>query len=325
MISLAIFDFDGTCTQIPAAYAEYLERYRIGLARLISSFGKDELVHKDRASSLISNIEEDGGNESSDALASSDWAEALDEVRQSSPNAGWTLAGCPAAPAAADPYILAYEAAQLLLRRRGKENAPLPASIHHHAYERFPAPWRKEASQVFTRLLKSGVGIAIVSNSSSSYIERRLDDLFSDEPELRVQIAVYSDAGKFRICELPWDNSRPISNNARAVFDRLPAAENRLAPGRPTRPVYLRRGQYFESILCAMHDNLELLSRTIVCGDIWEMDLAMPAALGARVHLVERAAPFSAYSYERQAISDCGELGKTSADLSGLLSWLPSL
>ena len=52
------------------------------------------------------------------------------------------------------------------------------------------------------------------------------------------------------------------------------------------------------------------------------MDLAMPYALGAKVHLLDRAAPFDTYSYERQALVGYGDRGKTSADLSGLLDWL---
>ena len=49
------------------------------------------------------------------------------------------------------------------------------------------------------------------------------------------------------------------------------------------------------------------------------MDLAMPYELGAKVHLLDRAAPFETYCYERQALVAYGDRGKTSADLSGLL------
>jgi hypothetical protein len=52
------------------------------------------------------------------------------------------------------------------------------------------------------------------------------------------------------------------------------------------------------------------------------MDLAMPYALGAKVHLLDRAAPFETYTYERQALARYGDRGKMSPDLSGLLDWL---
>jgi hypothetical protein len=77
------------------------------------------------------------------------------------------------------------------------------------------------------------------------------------------------------------------------------------------RPVYLRRGAYFEA-LCATTFPME---QTLVCGDIWELDLALPAALGAQVHLIERAAPFATYRYERERLAK----GQSSPNLEALL------
>ena len=71
-----------------------------------------------------------------------------------------------------------------------------------------------------------------------------------------------------------------------------------------------------------MDGDFDVLTDTVFCGDTWEMDLAMPYALGANVHLLDRAAPFETYPYERQALAACGDRGKTSVDLSGLLAWL---
>src|SRR5207237_4506194 len=67
------------------------------------------------------------------------------------------------------------------------------------------------------------------------------------------------------------------------------------------RPIYLRRGAYFEAINRVLAGDLDELTQTVFCGDTWEMDLAMPYALGAKVHLLDRAAPFETYCYERQA------------------------
>jgi hypothetical protein len=52
------------------------------------------------------------------------------------------------------------------------------------------------------------------------------------------------------------------------------------------------------------------------------MDLAMPHALGANVHLLDRATPFNTYEYEKRAIETYGQRAKASDDLSGLLAWL---
>ena len=102
----------------------------------------------------------------------------------------------------------------------------------------------------------------------------------------------------------------------------MPAAFEEALLAGLKRPIYLRRGAYFEAIYSAFRGDLNLLTSAIFCGDIWEMDLAMPAALGAKVHLLSRAAPFDTYAYEMQALATCGNRGNTSADLSGLLAWL---
>jgi hypothetical protein len=194
-------------------------------------------------------------------------------------------------------------------------------------YGAAPAPWRPEALDTFATLIKRGLCLHFVSNSSTVVINRRLDELFTDHPALRGKVSVQSDAGKFRICELEWDEKlsqkSSLSSAARRRFEALPTAWSRSkfikAIG---RPVYLRRGAYFNTINGVLGGRLALLASTLFCGDIWEMDLAMPHALGANVHLLERAAPFKTYKYERQAIATYGRRAKMSVDLRGLLEWL---
>jgi hypothetical protein len=289
-IEHVILDFDGTCTQIPPIFEDYLERFRRGLV--------------------------DWGLEVSEP----DWRESQSIVREHSPKAGWTLGGCPAAPAAADPYILAYEASQLILRRRGK-SGPLPPSVNARAYTEAAAAWRDEAITTFSRLLEQGCRLHLVSNSSTAFISGHLRQLFGDQDRVPANLSVQGDAGKFRICELNWDDQGALSTKAKAKFAGLPAASGDKLPDRIERPIYLRRGAYFEAINRALSGDFDALERTLFCGDIWEMDLAMPHALGARVHLVTRAPPFDTYSYEKEAIAACGERGKTSSDLLGLLAW----
>jgi hypothetical protein len=284
-----ILDFDGTCTQIPPIFEAYLDLYRKGL------------------------------NEAGLSVTPSEWRDAQAIVRQHSPKAGWTVAECPSAPAAGDPYVLADEAARLILRRRCAKT-PVPP-VHAQAYEAARAPWRDEARDTFSRLGEHGVQLHFVSNSSSTFITQRLRDLFGDNSPVAAKISVQSDAGKFRICELNWDNKAAVSDEARRRFQALPVAygEN---PPETERPVYLRRGAYFEAINRVLDSDFDALTNTVFCGDTWEMDLAMPYALGAKVHLLDRAAPFETYAYERQALAGYGDRGKTSADLCGLLDWL---
>jgi len=286
-----ILDFDGTCTQIPPIFEAYLDLYCKGL------------------------------NESALSVTPSEWREAQAIVRQHSPKAGWMAGGCPSAPAAGDPYVLADEAARLILRRRGAKT-PVPPTIHAQAYEAALAPWREEARETFSQLVDHGIGLHFVSNSSTTFIGRRLHDLFGDGHPMTAKISVQSDAGKFRICELNWDDPAAVSVEAKRRFQSLPVAYGEKLLTETERPVYLRRGAYFEAINRVLDGDFDALTNTVFCGDTWEMDLAMPHALGAKIHLLDRAAPFETYAYERQALARYGNRGKMSPDLSGLLDWI---
>lgn len=289
-ISTLVLDFDGTCTQIPGIYRNYWEEYRNNLSVELGE------------------------------VTATEWDETLNAVRTQSPIAGWTLGGAQSAPAAADPYILAYEAAQFLYRKRklAKPDLPSPnlSAVHTHAYEKAPAPWRESAKEVFEQLLERGVTVSFISNSATSAIKQRLVELFGSASAAE-RIQVHGGAAKFLVQEPMWE-TRPTP--MLEIFRSFPA-EAKTTYTQLQRPIYLRRGSYFQAISKIVQDDREQLSRTLFCGDIWELDLALPAAFGARIHLLERAAPFSTYSYERSALADVGSRGRSSEDLDGLLPW----
>lgn len=290
-ITHVVLDFDGTCTQIPKIWQAYLDLYLKGLRELKFD------------------------------ISDAEWREANETVRKHSPKAGWTLVGCPAAPAAADPYIVADESVRLILRRRG-DHRTVPPDVNREAYIAAAAPWREEAGETFLRLIERGIKPFFVSNSSTAIITQRLEELEARYPGLKGKIKVQSDAGKFRICELNWENQDAIKLEARAKFEALPVAWTGDGAESVGRPLYLRRGSYFEAIYRVLGGDVGLIPGTIFCGDIWEMDLAMPYVLGGRVHLIDRAAPFDTYPFERRAAKAGGDRAKSSADLSGLLEWI---
>jgi hypothetical protein len=263
-----IFDFDGTCTQVDKVQAKFLDDYR-------RAIGADDKP----------------------------WEAAKAKIAKASPNAGWNLMNAPStAPAGADPYILAGEAAGLIFREK-KLEAP---NVFAKVYEQNTAPFRPEMHEVIEALLKKKVKVAFISNSDATKISNRIQDLFHKTPHKKDQIQVFGGAQKFLVKELLVDS--PVNAAQRAQFDQL-------APGVRiegiARPIYLRRGAYFEA-LCATQFPL---AETLVVGDIWELDLAMPAALGAHVHLIQRTAPFPTYAYELAQVAK----GATSANLKGLL------
>ena len=279
-----VFDFDGTCTDVPAVHQAYLEEYRRLLALEVAPCPHQE------------------------------WEHALEVVRGRSPQEGWMLGGAPSAPAAADPYILGGEAAAWLSRTR-RWTKPLPRDLHARAVVVGEAPFRPECARVLGEVAATGVAVHFISNSETATVSGRLDRLLAGDPTLRARIHVQGSAAKFAIREPPLDpalGTPPISPRLRAAFAALPGE----APRQLDRPIYLRRGAYLAALATLWGDDPAAPAATLVCGDIWELDLAMPAALGCAVHLIERGAPYQTYPYERAALARTLR-GGSSATLDG--------
>lgn len=287
-IKTLLLDFDGTCTDVPAIHQRFLD------ASFEYLWQKGWLTKRGA------------------------WDAALTAVTARSPEAGWTLGKTPSAPAAADPYILAGEAALYIARLEGR---PLPADLdaYGYAYGRAVAPFRPELRAVLRRADELGVEVQFISNSSTTKIAGRLMDLLADDPALEARIGKRGGAEKYVIAELPWDDAK-VSPEARRAFGAVPVATS--MPSGLQRPIYLRRGSYMRQLAEAWEGDPARAATTLVCGDIWELDLALPAALGCAVHLIERGAPYGTYDYEREATKAAG--GTISVDLNGLLSRLES-
>jgi len=88
---------------------------------------------------------------------------------------------------------------------------------------------------------------------------------------------VRGDANKFAVCG---------SATADARFESLP--ETVRWPGLD-RAIHLRRGRYFDVLRGLWDETGTGPDSTLVVGDGFELDLAMPAALGAHAQLVIRA------------------------------------
>ena len=290
-----ILDFDGTCTIISAIQKQFLKGFQMKL---------NEAYNYEFASDA-------------------EWLDAQSKVREVSPHAGWMLGGAPAAPAAADPFILADESAKFLLRKKNGK-IPVPSDAHSVIYSKYPAPWRDEALEIFKQLLNKGIKLHFISNSGTEKVKARVADLFTGIPE---NVTVTGNAAKFRICGLNWDNnfsedqSQKLPADIQKLFTDLPAEFEKSNCGDLKRPVYLQRGSYFEAIYNTLGEKIKDLSTSLFCGDICEMDLAMPYYMGGNIHLIEREEPFPIYAYEKNIISSCGTRAKMSPDLNGIMEW----
>lgn len=284
-IKTVVLDFDGTCTNIPAMHQKFLDASNKFLAKTGWTTEKD-------------------------------WNRALDAVRAASPDAGWMLGGAPSAPAAADPFILSGEAVAFLAREK-KLFPPYP-DTYNAAYPSAIAPLRPELKKVLAAIHAAKIAIHFVSNASTQKVEGRLDDLLADAPALRKAIKIQGDAGKFNIAEPAWDAKTPLPKKMQKIFDAVPTGASEV--GGLKRPIYLRRGSYFRALADIWGGDPAKMATTIVCGDIWELDLALPAYLGCQVHLIERGAPYDTCEYERKCLA--AAMGSFSNDLHGLLERL---
>lgn len=214
-----------------------------------------------------------------DSTLRREWQRALAVVADLPSSAAWMVDGRGVCPAAADPYLIANSVTQLLFseHRPGLAGAALTASVlevHRAAYQRVPPPFRPEARSLLEELCAGAFHVRVVTNSHTQAVAGMLDALSFTG---RRQVIVRGDAGKFSVCG---------SAAADARFESLPEVVDWQEMG---RAIHLRRGRYFDLLRATWDETGTDPESTLVVGDVFELDLAMPAALGTHVHLVTRA------------------------------------
>jgi phosphoglycolate phosphatase-like HAD superfamily hydrolase len=276
-IRCVVLDFDGTFTDVTAEGVPFVQHFR---RRLSEVLGRDVM---------------EGG-----------WAQVEHEVATSSEEHGWEVGGRIVAPALADPYLLANFVARRLCDRLGvlpdkAERAKLLDTLYREAYAQVGMAFKPEAKEVLEALLDTGLPVHVVTNAHTDTVEAKLTKL---APRGRERLRVSGDARKFLIEE-------PATTDS--VFTALPET-TQAAP--LVRPIHLRRGRYYEALRRIWSETDTSPETTLVAGDIYELDLAMPAALGASVQLVART---NTLEYERRAITALGSRGGMDPSLRAIL------
>lgn len=259
-VDCIILDFDGTFTDVESEAGPFLEAYRDELAQ---RFGNGLAADWDRTSAMI---------------------------QQNPDEYGWEYEGEIVAPSHADPYILALSTAQRLLDDAGlmleaAERSAFLEALFKSNYPKARSVFRPDAREVVEELLTTGKPVHVVTNSHTDAVQRKLDEL---DPKGRERLMVHGAAKKYVITE-------PSQPDAR--FEALPPSQELEGLH---RPVLLRRGKYFDVLKSVWGQHGLGPEQVIVCGDIYELDLALPAALGMAVQLVCRA---GTPQYERRAVA----------------------
>lgn len=235
-----------------------------------------------------------------------DWSVCLAQTAAESPEYGWVLGDLPAAaPADADPYIRCSMAAHKLLDRLGKlsdlaERGAILSAAYKQAYAHSAVVFRAGAREALDGLLARGIHVVVVTNSDTGHVAGKVDQL---QLKHRERVQVYGNAMKFHTGDVE-------------ALAQLPQTWQ--LPGLQ-RPLYCRRDRYHERLQSLWEQTDTSPAQTLVAGDIFELDLLLPALLGARVHLMERA---NTYAYERAAVAAFGSRAASSQSLLDLLGRL---
>jgi phosphoglycolate phosphatase-like HAD superfamily hydrolase len=271
-----ILDFDGTFTDVAEEAAPFTVAFQEDLADL---FGHD---------------------------VSESWAAKHSEIIAKPHRYGMRSDGRIVVHANADAYVRASTIAQMLfddagILRNADTRATIIRALYMKAYKRTRTAFRAGARETLATILETSIPAFVVTNSNPDVVIQKLKTL---DPEASGKIQVCGDAQKFTVAPPEMPDAR---------FDALP--EEKWLEGLSGRPIYLRRGKYFDVLRKIWADTGASPETTLVCGDIFELDLAMPAELGAQVHLVSNA---DTPTYEKTAALALGPRGGVSDTLSAV-------
>ncbi|MEM6955579.1 MAG: HAD family hydrolase [Myxococcota bacterium] len=222
-----------------------------------------------------------------------EWQRALETLAKDPAHYGWTYEGRVVAPGNADPYLRATVIMNMIFDERGllpdaRERTRALSELYVNNYPKADTVFRPEAKQVVEALLDSGLPIFVVTNSATHDVEAKLDVL---APKGRERLTVHGNAKKYLVSEPKQSSER---------FDSVPET---MSVDGLRRPVLLRRGAYYTLLERLWAETGANAKSTFIAGDIFELDLAMPATLGCAVHLVlkERTEEF-----EKNAVQQVG-------------------
>jgi|JI10StandDraft_1071094.scaffolds.fasta_scaffold48871_4 phosphoglycolate phosphatase-like HAD superfamily hydrolase len=251
---LLILDFDGTMTDAEREGAPFRRGYLEDVANLV-----------------------DRPYEEVDALAITFEAEVA-----ANPGAyGWLFLDRIVAPATVDPYLRMMPVARRVLDHYGCLTNPLDRSrvldavLYKYNYQKTLDAPRPGAGDLLRSL--SDTPVYIVTNSHTDAVQRKVRAMGAE---------VQAEGGN----SLEWLANR-VHGRAKKyfiddTFDAVPAELH--LPGLE-RPVLLRRRHYFEVLDSLRRREGATWDEVVVVGDIFELDLALPFALGARVALMVNA------------------------------------
>lgn len=190
------------------------------------------------------------------------------EVAKNPDAHGWLFHGHIVAPAIVDPYLRIMPVARKIFDACGAfpseadRTRLLDGILYKYNYQKTRIAFRAGAKEALDAL--RGTSTNVVTNSHTEAVRHKVSQLGAEWLVERV----YGRARKYEVDP---------------AFDAVP--EKLELPGL-SRPVLLRRRAYFEVLDKLRAEAGATWSELLVVGDIFELDLSLPLALGSRVGLV---------------------------------------
>ncbi|MEM7813929.1 MAG: HAD hydrolase-like protein [Candidatus Aenigmatarchaeota archaeon] len=195
------------------------------------------------------------------------WERAKHTVLANPDDYGWRYKGKISVPAGADPCTFCASVADVVLDAAGirkiEEKVPLLTGSFWKSYERVAAPFRPDAAK-FVADIASLAPLYVVTNSATDSVKAKLSSIGAAE---KVTDVVGS-ARKYAIDD-GWER----------VPEHQPVDGSR-------RRIYLRRKSYFDVLSAIAEREGVKFSDMLAVGDVYDLDLALPRAVGADVCLV---------------------------------------
>ncbi len=280
-MTVLVLDFDGTMTDAEAEGRPFTEGYLEDLCALVGRPAGDEEIL---------------------ALA----AEVEGELARAPAAHPFRWMGRAVAPATVDPYLRIVPIAHRVLDRfhvmpGAEDRGRLLAGVlfkYNYAKTLGRPVFRSNAGKILREL--GGSPTWIVTNSDTHAVASKIAALDRETPGVA------------------WLTSR-VRGYARKfeIDDAWTHAAGELALPGLDRPVLLRRRAYFESLRSVLEEANATFADLVVCGDIFELDLALPLSLGARIALV---ASSRTPTYERAFVA-AHPRGRVIEDLSEIPSY----
>jgi hypothetical protein len=263
MSTLLVLDFDGTMTDAEVEGGPFREGYLEDISILCG-------LPLDEVQALAEGFSQ--------------------EVAQNAHAYGWDFQGRIVAPAVVDPYLRMMPVARKILDRAGaftdyeERTRLLDGILYKYNYGKTLNCFRDGARQALEAL--KGTATYVVTNSHTIPVKEKLRSL-----------GLEADGS----CSLDWLVDR-VHGSAKKyylddTFEEVPEAMT--LEGLP-RPVLLRRKKYHTVLAQLLADEGLGWSDLVVVGDIFELDLSLPLAMGARVGLL--ANPFTP-DYEKNFLA----------------------